>query len=176
MSAPIYSLGHSNLTLKKFIDLLRQVDIDIVVDIRRYPDAEVYSDFKKENLEGTLERSGMEYIWKGDILGGYRGETLRDESPNKAWEATGFRTYADHALSDEFQRELDELIKLSESKIVGIMCAESIYWKCYRRILCDWLVARDKTVIHLRRGETKEHEMSSRADVTDGKVTYPENM
>ncbi len=172
---PIYSLGHSNLSLEEFIALLKGESIDLLVDIRRCPGAETYSTFKRDNLEEVLEESGIDYNWKGDIFGGYRDETLGDKSPNKGWDVTGFRTYADHALTDEFQEGLDELIEISESEKIGIMCAESIYWKCYRRILCDWLVAKGKEVIHLRKGETKEHKISSRAVVRDGKVTYPEN-
>jgi len=172
---PIYSIGHSNLSLEDFITLLKERDIELLVDIRRYPNSVVYSTFERENLEEVLHKEEIDYIWKGDIFGGFRDETLKDESPNKGWDVTGFRTYADHALSDEFQDELDELIDTSESKNVAIMCAESIYWKCYRRILCDWLVAKGKTVIHLRKGQTKKHEISARAVVEDGNVTYPEN-
>ncbi|MFW5945787.1 MAG: DUF488 family protein [Candidatus Natronoplasma sp.] len=171
----IYSIGHSNLKIGDFIALLKENDIELVVDIRRYPSSFVYSTFEEENIKEELDKEGIDYIWKGEIFGGFRDETLGDESPNKGWDATGFRTYADHALSDEFQEELDELIDMSESKNIAIMCAESIYWKCYRRILCDWLVAKGKTVIHLRKGEIKKHEISSRAVVEDGKVTYPEN-
>ena len=175
MMPPIYSIGHSNLKIKDFIDLLKENEIELVVDIRRYPSSAVYSTFESENIKEILDKEGIDYIWKGEIFGGFRDETLEDESPNKGWDVTGFRTYADHALSDEFQEELDKLIDILESKNVGIMCAESIYWKCYRRILCDWLVAKGKTVIHLRKGETKKHEISARAVVEDGKVTYPEN-
>jgi len=146
----------------------------LLVDIRRYPDSEVYSSYKKDRLEERLKGQGIEYTWKGDVLGGFRNEIFEDDSPNMGWEATGFRTYADHALSEEFQKELDEIINISESKNIGVMCAESIYWKCYRRILCDWLVAKGKTVIHLRKGETKKHEISARAQVQEGKVIYPE--
>ncbi len=170
---PIYSIGHSNLKIKDFISLLRENDIGLLVDIRRYPRSEFYSDFKRDNLEELLEDEGLDYIWKGEIFGGFRDEVLKEDSPNRAWDATGFRTYADHALSDEFQEELEELISTSESKNVAIMCAESLYWKCYRRILCDWLVANGKTVIHLRKGQTKKHEISARAVVKEGKVTYP---
>jgi len=172
---PIYSIGHSNLKIKDFITLLKENDIELVIDIRRYPSSAVYSTFERENVKEVLTKEGIDYIWKGEIFGGFRDETLEDESPNKGWDVTGFRTYADHALSDEFQEELEEFIDTSESKNIAIMCAESIYWKCYRRILCDWLVAKGKTVIHLRKGEAKKHEISARAFVEEGKVIYPES-
>lgn len=172
---PIYSVGHSNLKINDLIDLLKENDIELLVDIRRYPGSEVYSYYKKDELEEYLENEGIEYSWKGDILGGFRHEIFNEDSPNKGWDATGFRTYADYALSDKFQEEIDKLIDISESKNIAVMCAESIYWKCYRRILCDWLLAKGKDVIHLRKGQTKKHEISDRAVVKEEKVTYPED-
>jgi len=153
--SPIYSVGHSELKLKDFLALIKDKDIDVIVDIRRFPDSEVYSSYCREELKEILDREGIKYLWKGDALGGYREETLEERSPNDGWDVTGFKTYADHALSDEFQQELEELIEMSNSKNIAIMCAESIYWRCYRRILCDWLVTKGKKVVHLRKGEGK---------------------
>ncbi len=173
--SPIYSVGHSELKLKDFLALIKDKDIDVIVDIRRFPDSEVYSSYCREELKEILDREGIKYLWKGDALGGYREETLEERSPNDGWDVTGFKTYADHALSDEFQQELEELIEMSNSKNIAIMCAESIYWRCYRRILCDWLLTKGKKVVHLRKGEEKEHEITARAVVKEGKVTYPKD-
>ncbi|KXA91006.1 hypothetical protein AKJ64_05045, partial [candidate division MSBL1 archaeon SCGC-AAA259E17] len=106
-------------------------------------------------------------------LGGYRSGGLGENSPNQAWNSEGFRAYADHALSGEFQEALDDLIEISESKRLAIMCAEKFFWKCHRRILCDWIHARGKKVVHILDGEKREHKLTDFATVDEGKVIYP---
>ncbi|KXA98709.1 hypothetical protein AKJ39_00985, partial [candidate division MSBL1 archaeon SCGC-AAA259J03] len=145
----IYSIGHSTRSLEELLELLGENGIKVLVDVRRFPKSKRHPHFNRGKLSEGLEERGLEYCWMGEALGGYRSGGLGENSPNQAWNSEGFRAYADHALSGEFQEALDDLIEISESKRLVIMCAEKFFWKCHRRILCDWIHARGKKVVHI---------------------------
>lgn len=169
----IYSIGHSTRSLEEFLKILKENDIEVLVDVRRFPSSKRHPHFDRENLSGELKEQGFEYWWMGESLGGYRSGELGEDSPNQAWESKGFRAYADHALSEEFQGALDKLVEASKSKILALMCAERLFWKCHRRIICDWLLVRGRRVVHILNDEKREHELTRFATTKEGKVLYP---
>jgi uncharacterized protein (DUF488 family) len=65
----VYTIGHSNLTINKFIELLKNHSIETVYDIRSTPYSR-FPQFNKENLSQTLENHHLAYIWGGENLGG----------------------------------------------------------------------------------------------------------
>jgi uncharacterized protein (DUF488 family) len=51
------------------------------------------------------------------------------------------------------------------------MCAETLWWRCHRRLIADLLVARDNEVVHLiRPGETQTHELRAEAEARAGRL------
>jgi uncharacterized protein (DUF488 family) len=53
------------------------------------------------------------------------------------------------------------------------MCAETLWWRCHRRMLADALVARGCTVVHLMGpGRSEPHRMHPAARIVDGRVLY----
>ena len=54
------------------------------------------------------------------------------------------------------------------------MCAEAVWWRCHRRIVADYLLARGRTVLHLMGADRVEPaRLTSGAEVEHEKVTYP---
>ncbi len=170
---PIYSLGHSDYRSDTFMDLLIKKEIEVLIDIRRYPNSDIYTYFSKDDLKNDLKLADIKYVWKGEELGGYREEMMEEDPLNDAWDYSGYRAYAGHAFSTEFQDSLETLLDLSDKKQIAIMCAETNYKKCYRRILCDWLLAKEKKVIHIMENKEIEHEFTDFAIIHDDKVVYP---
>lgn len=171
-----YTVGHSTRKIEEFISILKIYRIEVLVDIRAFPVSRRYPQFNKENLEESLSQNGMEYIWLGRELGGYRRKSdgLGDKSPNKGWETEGFRIYADYMQSDIFKRAVDKLLELAEEKTIAYMCAEKFYWRCHRRIVSDYLKALGHQITHIiEKGKTRDHELPDFARVRDGKLTYP---
>lgn len=128
----IYTVGHSNRTLEEFISLLKEQKIKIVADVRRFPYSPRNPQFNRENLEQALKAAGMEYIWLGNELGGYRSGG-----------------YEEHLKSPEFQKGLEKLEFIAFHKRTAIMCAEKLWFRCHRRFIADELVRRGWEVIHL---------------------------
>jgi len=67
----VYTIGHSNRNKESFINLLKKHAIQILVDVRRWPTSKT-EHFRLEYLKEWLPKMGIEYIWLGDRLGGYR--------------------------------------------------------------------------------------------------------
>ncbi len=168
------TVGHSTRTLNELLDLLGEHDIQVLVDVRRWPSSRRNPQFDREKLEESLGGKGIEYVWLGEELGGYRREGLGAESPNKAWDSEGFRNYADYTLTQEFEKGIEQLLGWAEKKRVAYMCAEKFYWRCHRRIISDYLKALGHQITHIiEKGKTRDHELPDFAEVEDGKLTYP---
>ncbi|MGB9861163.1 MAG: DUF488 family protein [Candidatus Bipolaricaulaceae bacterium] len=170
----LFTVGHSNRGLSEFLQLLSAYGIEVVADVRAFPSSKHHPHFAQKTLAQALEKAGIAYVWLGRELGGYRKNGLGEASPNKAWDSQGFRNYADHMLSREFQRGVEKLLRLSAGKKVAVLCAERFWWRCHRRLLADWLLAHGHKVVHvLDLGRAVEHELPPFAKVVGGQVIYP---
>ena len=67
----IWTIGYSNRSQRTFLEMLKEHKIEVLVDIRRFPTSKV-EHFKKEPMERWLPEQGVEYVWLGEELGGYR--------------------------------------------------------------------------------------------------------
>ena len=93
---------------------------------------------------------------------------------NAFWENQSFHNYADYALSDEFAHGLEQLEHLSSSRRCAIMCAEAVWWRCHRRIIADYLLARGHSVFHLMGTDRVERaKLTPAAQVATTKIVYP---
>jgi len=172
--AHLYTIGHSTRSLEEFLELLREHDVGIIADVRRWPSSRRHPHFNREALAEALRSNGIEYEWLGELLGGWRKEGLGERSPNKAWRSSGFRNYADYAMTEPFKEGVGRLLRLASRGRVAVMCAERAHWRCHRLILSDYLVAKGHSITHIMgRGEARAHELTRFAEVVDGELIYP---
>ena len=129
--ATIYTLGTSTRGSEEFLNLLRNNDIELVIDVRRFPTSK-FEHFKKDQLSQLLAKAGIEYSYLGRELGGYRSQ--------------GYRAFVD---SDEFQQGLDRLERVAEQKRVAVVCAERFPWRCHRRFISRELERHGWRVVHI---------------------------
>jgi uncharacterized protein (DUF488 family) len=170
----LFTIGHSTRTSEEFLDLLREHSVQVLVDVRRWPSSRLHPQFNNEELKESLGGERIAYVWLGKELGGYRREGLGEKSPNKAWNNGGFRNYADHTLTEEFQKGIKKLLNYAENRKAAYMCAEKFYWRCHRRIISDYLKACDHQITHIiEKGKTKEHKLPDFAQMKNRKLTYP---
>lgn len=52
-----------------------------------------------------------------------------------------FHDYADYALSAEFASGLNRLVSLGRRGRYAVMCSETLWWRCRRRIIVDYLIS-----------------------------------
>lgn len=65
----IFTIGHSNYPMEKFIEMLRKYNINCVVDARETPYSKYNIQYNKESLQSTLKKEGFVYIYMGRELG-----------------------------------------------------------------------------------------------------------
>jgi uncharacterized protein (DUF488 family) len=167
----VYTIGHSTRTIEEFLSLLRIHGIRQLADIRTVPRSKRHPHFEKDALDASLAAAGIGYRHYPS-LGGLRKP--RPDSTNTAWQHPAFRGYADHMETVEFRSGVEALIKSASEAPTVVMCAESVWWRCHRRLLSDALLVRGVPVLHiLSAAEPKPHELSEFARAEPDGVTYP---
>ncbi len=142
-----YTIGHSNRDINIFVDILKNNNIQLLVDVRSLPGSNKFPEYNKEKLEKTLKKNNINYVHLRN-LGGYRTKSTIDNI-NSYWKNNSFKNYANYAFTDEFQDSLQELLKLGRKYKTAIMCAEVLWWRCHRRIITDYLIINNKNVLHI---------------------------
>ena len=144
----VFTIGHSTRTIAAFLALLREAEIDCLVDVRRFPGSRRHPQFNAEALSQSLAEAGILYRHLPS-LGGRRGGARDKESPHTLWREEAFRNYADYAETAEFREGFESLLALAAEHRVAIMCAEAVWWRCHRRIITDYLIAAGIGVMHI---------------------------
>jgi len=169
----LYSIGHSNRSLAEFMGLLKKNGIEVLADIRAFTRSRANPQFNADTLAPALAENGIVYEHVA-ALGGRRSSKLKD-SPNGLWEHPAFRSYADYALTGAFETGIARLLEIAKQKRAAMMCAEAVWWRCHRRIVSDYLLARGHAVLHIvSDAEPKSATLTPGAELRDdSKLVYP---
>ena len=133
----IWSVGHGTASEAGLLAVVGGAGIRTVVDVRRFPGSRRHPQFGREPMATWLADGGVAYRWL-EALGGRRRPV--EGSPNVALRNPQLRAYADHMASIEFARSVAELVELAASSPAAVLCSESVWWRCHRRLLADHLV------------------------------------
>jgi uncharacterized protein (DUF488 family) len=165
------TVGHGTLPADDFAALVSDAGIGVVVDVRSFPASRRHPQFGREAMEGWLPDAGVAYRWE-PRLGGRRRP--RPDSPHGALRVPAFRGYADHMETQEFSDAVDELLVEAGKRPAAVMCAESVWWRCHRRLLADVAVLlRGATVEHLfHDGRLDPHRPTPEARVDGRRLVY----
>jgi uncharacterized protein (DUF488 family) len=152
----LITVGHGTLAQEDFVDLLRTAGIESLVDVRTAPGSRRHPHFRRQVMEEWLPEAGIAYRWE-PRLGGLRKPA--PDSSNLALRNSGFRAYADHMATPDFAPALDEVLGEAAARPTTVMCAESLWWRCHRRLIADFAtLVRDTDVRHLMHdGRLAEH-------------------
>lgn len=146
-----------------------------LVDVRRFPGSRNNPDVQREALEEWLPALGVDYRWDGR-LGGRRRLPPGDPVEDDWWTVAQFAAYAAHTRTPEFAAALDEVLAAAERDVVAVMCSESVWWRCHRRLISDVAVlGRGVPVTHLMPdGRLSPHHPSEGAVLgADGQIRWP---
>lgn len=127
----VYSLGTSTRSRDEFIRLLNRYGIELVVDVRRFPVSRL-EHFNRQELVKLLTGSGIDYLYLGDELGGYR--------------RGGYLAFMG---TEKFTEGVEMLEAAVWGRVAAIMCAERLPWRCHRRFIAAELGRRGWSVTHI---------------------------
>ena len=147
----IYSIGHSNHPIERFLELLQQHQITAVVDVRSTPYSRRNPQFNSKQLSATLKALSIAYVALGKELG------ARSEDPT-CYEAgrVQYRRLAETAL---FNQGIERVLAGTARYRVALMCAEKEPLDCHRTLLVSRaLETRGASVMHiLADGQLEAH-------------------
>jgi uncharacterized protein (DUF488 family) len=171
---PFFTIGHSTRTINGFVALLKAAEVEVVADIRTVPRSRTNPQYNKDVLPGALAPFHIGYAHIAE-LGGLRGRNRAvDPALNGFWQNRSFHHYADYALTGTFRTGLERLIELGRRQRCAMMCSEAVWWRCHRRIVADYLLARGERVFHLMGPDRIEPATLTRgAEVRGNEVVYP---
>ncbi len=170
INLPFYTIGHSTRTLEELVSLLRMAQVTLVADIRTVPRSRTNPQYNRDTFPDSLATWGIQYEYIAQ-LGGLRGKSKTVlPTTNGFWKNQSFHNYADYALSATFQEGLTRLIELGRTHRCAMMCAEAVWWRCHRRIVTDYLLARGEAVFHLM-----GHDHIEAAHLTESALIQPDH-
>src|SRR5262249_35237306 len=132
----LYTVGHGTLPADTFGALVGDASMEQVVDVRSYPGSRRNPHFAREQMEQWLPTTGVEYRWMRE-LGGRRRPV--PNSKHVALRNDSFQAYADYMETDDFRAGVARLLDLAAEQASAVMCSESVWWRCHRRLLADHL-------------------------------------
>src|ERR687896_1763012 len=142
----VCTIGHGTRPAEELVDCLREAGIQTLVDVRRFPRSRRNPQFAGEALAETLGEAGIAYRHAVELGGRRSGEP--GEERFACIQTPGFRSYAARMGADAWQDALDAALG---EPAPCLMCAETLWWRCHRRLIAELLTARGDEVWHLLR-------------------------
>jgi uncharacterized protein (DUF488 family) len=147
----LLTYGHGVDSAEPTAAILAGADVTSLVDIRTAPGSRRNPQFARAAMEQWLPEADIAYRWE-KRLGGFRKPSA--DNPDVAWREDMFRGYAEYMRSADFGAAINAVLAEAEaetkSRQVTVMCSESLWWRCHRRLLADFVsVARGVEVRHL---------------------------
>lgn len=157
-SGAIYTIGHSNHSLERFLELLERFQIEVLVDVRTNPFARFARHFSQDPLKIAMQGAGVKYLFLGKELGG------KPKDP-QFYDDEGFVDYRLVSQSEAFAEGIDRLVNGIQLYRVAIMCAEESPIDCHRRLLIGRvLFSRGIELKHIRSSGELQLESEFRVD------------
>ena len=153
MSAKIFTIGHGAWTPEAMATVLRGNGVHVLIDVRSSPASKTQHMFDKTELERSMPKTGVEYLYLGRELGG------RPSVPECYTD--GKLDYAKTRAQEFFKTGLRHVINsVQEGLVVCLMCAEGNPVDCHRtKLVSQALVDAGFPVSHIMHdGTVKTHQ------------------
>jgi uncharacterized protein (DUF488 family) len=167
----LHTVGHGTLSPEELVALLAGAGVGRLVDVRSFPGSRRSPHLGREMMERWVPAAGIGYTWLRELGGRRRSAS---GSRHVALRHDAFRGYADHMETTDFLTGVERLLSLAEQGSTAVMCSESVWWRCHRRLLADHLVlVRGVDVMHLMPdGRLVRHVVTDGARLAGQTVVY----
>lgn len=131
----VFTIGYGGQPIDRIVALLKQHSIDVLVDVRSVPYSRARPEFRKKELAEIMRENSIEYLFLGDRLGGI---------PDSGTDYTTIRT------GGPFQSGIDEVVDLTQTQLLCLLCAEENPARCHRfHLITPELTRRGFEVLHI---------------------------
>ena len=149
----VFTVGHGTRPIEELLEVLDEAGAGSLVDVRRFPGSRRHPQFNQPALAASLEGAGIAYRHAVELGGRRSGEP--GEERFGCIRVAAFRSYAARMAAPEWQEALTAALAEPEP---CFMCAETLWWRCHRRLIAELLHARGHEVVHLLRpGHSERH-------------------
>ncbi|AOR23599.1 DUF488 family protein [Clostridium taeniosporum] len=125
----IYTIGHSNYSIERLIDMLKHYNIDTVVDIRGTPYSKYNIQFNKEMFRKTLIQAGFIYIYMAEEFSAKRGIKI-------SYNGEGYADFEKVINESSFLKGIDRLKNgIAKGYKIVLLGAMQDPIRCHRSIL-----------------------------------------
>jgi uncharacterized protein (DUF488 family) len=160
----VRTIGHGTRSAEELVRTLVEAQVAMLVDVRRFPSSRRNPQFTSSALAATLGEAGVTYTHEPELGG--RRSAVPGEDRFHCLRVSAFRSYAAWMGTEEWAAALTRSL-VHESPC--FMCAETLPWRCHRRLIADVVVARGVEVEHLLGpGESLPHRAFAESEVRDG--------
>lgn len=158
----LLTVGHGRLDRAGLAELLTGAGVGRLVDVRRFPGSRTNPDVARPAMEGWVPRAGIAYRWD-ERLGGRRRLPAGADDRDPWWRVEQFAAYAAHTRTEEFDQALRELLVEAGEADVAVLCSESVWWRCHRRLIADVAALAHGVPVHhlMHDGRRAEHRVAA---------------
>jgi len=162
----VFTVGHGVRPLEELVATLQEARLGTLVDVRRFPGSRRNPQFNQVPLADALAEAGIAYRHAVELGGRRSGEPGEDDFG--CIRVAAFRSYAARMRSKEWQAAL-------AAELAGptpcFMCAETVWWRCHRRLIAELLTARGEEVVHLLGpGKREPHRLYDESEIRDKRL------
>lgn len=124
----IFTIGHSNHAIEKFLKLLQTNNINCICDVRSIPYSRFAEQYNRENIKEILNKNNIQYLFWGDELGARREE--------ESLLTDGVVDFDKVALNVKFLTGIKRIqTGIEKGYRIALMCTEKEPLECHRTIL-----------------------------------------
>ncbi|OBK14481.1 DUF488 domain-containing protein [Mycobacterium asiaticum] len=141
----LITVGHGTSGRTKLTTLLHGAGVAKLVDVRTAPGSRRNPDATLSELQCWLPATDIEYRWE-KRLGGWR--KAAPDSPDIVWRNVSFRGYAAYMRDPDFVAAIEPLLEDVAQSPTAVMCSETLWWRCHRRLIADFVVLSRRVPVH----------------------------
>jgi uncharacterized protein (DUF488 family) len=149
----VFTVGHGSRPIEELLEVLVEAKVATLVDVRRFPGSRRHPQFDRAALAAAVEGVGIGYRHAVELGGRLSGEP--GEERFGCIRVADFRSYAARMGTRGWQ---DALVEALSEPAPCFLCAETLWWRCHRRLIAELLDSRGHDVVHLLRpGHSATH-------------------
>jgi uncharacterized protein (DUF488 family) len=162
----VFTIGHGTRPVEELVRCLLGAGVGTLVDIRRFPTSRRNPQFDRDRVAASLGAAGIAYRHAEELGGRRSGE--EGEGRFACIRDAAFRSYLARMGRPGWQEALAATLA---EPAPCLMCAETVWWRCHRRLVADLLVARGIRVVHLfRPHDARPHRLGEEAESRQGSL------